>query len=167
MVMVFVRKMANFVYLPQHGIQPTCSFTAATTQIMATERTQKKTISYNLYNIRLLEAFFFFMFVKVSIEFNIWGKFLPIWFCPFCFERLSKYCERSKVLWTIKRQKKQMVGLFEENPWFLIFIFWPCFVCCKSNLHPCGKWEWITSIQALMAYLPQGLNKSALEKKID
>ena len=40
MVMVFVRKMANFVYLPQHGIQPTCSFTAATTQIMATERTQ-------------------------------------------------------------------------------------------------------------------------------
>ena len=105
MVMVFVRKMANFVYLPQHGIQPTCSFTAATTQIMATERTQKKTISYNLYNIRLLEAFFFFMLVKVSIEFNIWGKFLPIWFCPFCFERLSKYCERSKVLWTIKWQK--------------------------------------------------------------
>ena len=138
MVMVFVRKMANFVYLPQHGIQPTCSFTAATTQIMATERTQKKTISYNLYNIRLLEAFFFFMFVKVSIEFNIWGKFLPIWFCPFCFERLSKYCERSKVLWTIKWQKTDG-GFVRRKSLILDFLIFAMVCMWQSKVVPLWK----------------------------
>ena len=160
MVMVFVRKMANFVYLPQHGIQPTCSFTAATTQIMATERTQKKNNFIQLIQHQTSWSLFLFHVSQSFYWIQHLGEISSNMVLPFLLWTTEQ------VLWTLKSivndqmAKKRMVGLFEENPWFLIFLFLPWFVCGNPKLYPCGKWEWITSIQALMAYLPQGLNKS-------
>ena len=93
MVMVFVRKMANFVYLPQHGIQPTCSFTAATTQIMATERTQKKNnfiqliqhqTSWSLFLFHVCQSFYWIQHLgeissNMVLPFLLWTTEQVLW----------------------------------------------------------------------------------------